>query len=111
MSNVIELNPQKRTEEKIRRIIREVIDELEYEKEDKDVLEGIIFNLYDEWFNGTSDLQVQYIEGTIVEVVEQIEDFYQSIIHNLICALAAEKFATYKNNKNAHEENNNNQNS
>ena len=107
MDNVIELDPKKRTEERVRRIIREVIDELEYDEKDKDVLEGIIFNLYDEWFSHTSDLKVQYVEGTLTEVVKQIENFYQSIIHNLICALAAEKFATYKNKKNAYKEDHN----
>jgi len=108
MDNVIELNPKKRVEDKIKEVIRETIQDISGDEVDQKELETIIFNLYNQWYHNGPQLQVEYVEGTFVEVVRQIEEFYQTFVQNLLCALAAEKFAHYKTIKYAHTENNNN---
>ena len=106
MDNVVELNPQKRTEEKIKSVIKEIVEDIGHSDEDKEALEEIIFHLYHDWYHNAPDLEVVYKDGTLLEVIRQIEAFYNDIIRDLLCALAAEKFAHYKAKKDAPENNN-----
>lgn len=107
MDNVIELNPQKRTEDKIKKVIREIVEEFNHSDADQEELENIIFQLYHDWYHNAPDLKIEYNDGSLLELIRQIENFYNDIIRNLLCALAAEKFVHYKTTKDAQKNNNN----